>query len=82
MDKELNGHWSTQGEFEIASKLVEKTRDELVHGELPDFELADQLFSADPYDIDSIIILQTAAQERIKWLSAMLFFIGGKENDS
>jgi hypothetical protein len=65
------GHWDSEGGHEVAVEYVGKSRADLAHGELSDFLLANRVFMAGRGDLD-LIAWQTAAKERIRWLSAQL----------
>lgn len=70
------GHWDTTEGCRLAEEYSTKTRADLCHGELSDFALANAVFMADRFDLD-LIVWQTAAKERIRWLSAQLARAGG-----
>jgi hypothetical protein len=67
----VHGHWMTAEGREIAVDYASKGRADLCHGELSDFEVANAVFMADRFDL-SLIHWQTAAKERIRWLSVQL----------
>lgn len=67
----LPGHWDTEGGREIAAEYATKTRADLCHGDLSDFLVANRVFMASRNDLD-LINWQTAAKERIRWLSTQL----------
>ncbi len=65
------GHWSTPEGAEIAAKYMGLSRDDISCPQMTDFELANAIFMADRGSLE-LIGLQTAAKERIRWLSAQL----------
>ena len=65
------GHWDTPEGRELAERALTETRSQLTKGQLSDFALANAVFMANRYGLD-LIVYQTAAKERIRWLSAML----------
>jgi hypothetical protein len=65
------GHWSTDEGTAMANFYAAKNRDELAYGQKTDLELANAIFMADRNDL-ALIGLQTAAKERIRWLSVQL----------
>lgn len=67
----IAGHWSTDEGTEMANRYLGMTRDELGHGTKTDLELANAIFMVGR-DSLSLMGLQTAAKERIRWLSAQL----------
>lgn len=69
----LEGHWATSAGREMAMSYVSKDRDRsrLCMGHLTDFELANAIFMVSGHEFE-LIALQTAAKERIRWLSAQL----------
>lgn len=69
------GHWSTEEGTAMANAYATKTREELAFGQRTDLELANAIFMADRNDL-SLIGLQTAAKERIRWLSVQLALAG------
>lgn len=73
----IAGHWDTDEGAEMANRYVGLTREELAYGYHSDLKLANDIFMADRtassvYGDLSLISLQTAAKERIRWLSAQL----------
>ena len=70
-DRPIAGHWSTEEGTEMANRYAAKQRDDLAYGDKTDLELANAIFMVSRTDID-LIALQTAAKERIRWLSAQL----------
>ncbi len=69
--KPRSGYWNTI-EGAVMSQIYEaKSREDLCHGDKSDFELANRIFMAGRNDID-LIEWQTAAKERIRWLSVKL----------
>jgi Lar family restriction alleviation protein len=65
------GHWETLEGESLAREYVAKSRADLCKGELSDFNLANQQYLAGRADHD-LVVWQTAAKERIRWLSAQL----------
>jgi hypothetical protein len=74
----MNGHWNTPEGAEMAKRYFVLTRDDLVRGDVSDMELANSVFMAGRNDID-LGMWQTAAKERIRWLSAQLAAVSHKE---
>jgi len=70
-DRPIAGHWSTVEGTEMANRYAAKQRGDLAYGDKSDLELANAIFMASRNDLD-LIALQTAAKERIRWLSAQL----------
>lgn len=68
---EMSGHWDTDEGHEMATEYLGRSREELCHGELSDFALANRQYMASRDDLD-LLAWQTAAKERIRWLSAQL----------
>lgn len=69
------GHWETPEGRAIAVEYLGRDRGSLCHGEMADLVLANAVFMANRGDLD-LIHYQTAAKERIRWLSARLAAIG------
>jgi hypothetical protein len=67
----LEGHWETSDGREMAQRYASQERSQLCHGDMPDMALANAIYMADRNDLD-LIGWQTAAKERIRWLSAQL----------
>lgn len=71
-----SGHWETPEGREIAVDYLAKDRASLCMGELSDFHLANKQYMEDisvgTFTFQSAIAMQTAAKERIRWLSAQL----------
>lgn len=67
----LAGHWVTEAGRDMAVTYATISRASLCHGSMSDFELANRIFMASRTDLD-LIAWQTAAKERIRWLSAQL----------
>lgn len=65
------GHWGTVEGLHLAQEYADKTRAELTKGELSDLHLANRMYLAGREDLD-LIVWQTAAKERIRWLSVQL----------
>lgn len=65
------GYWLTEGGTEMANRYLEKRREDLAYGHRSDLELANDVYMADRNSLD-LLGLQTAAKERIRWLSAQL----------
>lgn len=72
----MPGHWDTPEGHEIAVDYLAKERGSLAMGDLSDFHLANKQYLEEiaigPVIIHSSIGVQTAAKERIRWLSAKL----------
>jgi hypothetical protein len=64
-------HWDTPGGAEMAREYLKKGRNELCKGEVSDLALANAVYLASRNDLN-LIVWQTAAKERIRWLSAQL----------
>ena len=69
--KPIPGHWSTDEGTEMANRYLEVPRERLALGQQTDLELANAIFMVGRGDLE-LIGLQTAAKERIRWLSAQL----------
>ena len=65
------GHWDTPDGAKMAAEYAGKSRADLTKGDVSDLALANAVFLASRYDLD-LIVWQTAAKERIRWLSAQL----------
>lgn len=72
----MPGHWDTDSGHEIAEEYLKKERTSLFMGDLSDFHLANKQYLEDisvgTVTFQSAIAVQTAAKERIRWLSAKL----------
>lgn len=67
----VKGHWSTDAGTEMANEYADMSREELAKGQMTDLELANAIYMADRNSLD-LIVWQTAAKERIRWLSVQL----------
>lgn len=67
----MPGHWDTPEGREMATEYLGMRREELTKGDMSDLLLANAQFLASRADLD-LIVYQTAAKERIRWLSAQL----------
>lgn len=65
------GHWDTAEGREIAVEYADKPRTWLTKGNVSDFALANAQFLVSRDSLE-LIHYQTAAKERIRWLSARL----------
>jgi len=65
------GHWETPAGAQMAADYLAKDRADLCIGHLPDMVIANGVFMASR-DNPDLIAWQTAAKERIRWLSAQL----------
>lgn len=65
------GHWESDAGHSIAIEYALKERADLCSGAMSDFELANRQFMAGRFDTD-LVAWQTAAKERIRWLSVKL----------
>jgi hypothetical protein len=74
------GHWRSGPGHMMAEEYVRLRREDLAKADMPDFELANAIFLADRNDLD-LIHWQTAAKERIRWLSAQLAALAEKQHD-
>lgn len=76
LPKAMAGHWETPEGREIAVDYLAKDRGSLCMGNLSDFHLANAQYLEDisvgTVTFQSAIGMQTAAKERIRWLSAQL----------
>lgn len=66
----LSGHWDSP-DAEMIAAYAGKTRGDLMHGNMTDFLLANRQYLAGRTDLD-LVAWQTAAKERIRWLSVQL----------
>lgn len=76
LPESLGGFWSTAEGREMALEYAGKTRKDLGKGDMTDFQLANGVYLASRDDLD-LIIYQTAAKERIRWLSVQLAIAQG-----
>lgn len=67
----LPGHWESAEGREMAEVYAELPRERLSYGAEPDLVLANMQYMASRNSLD-LVPLQTAAKERIRWLSAQL----------
>ena len=70
-DGPIPPHWSTDEGTEKANEYVTMSRSDLAMGDKTDFELANAVYLVGRESI-SLLSFQTAAKERIRWLSAQL----------
>lgn len=68
---DLPGHWSTQEGLYMAAEYAAKDRTDLAMGDRSDLQLANDQFLASRDSLD-LIHFQTAAKDRIRWLSVQL----------
>jgi hypothetical protein len=66
----VSEHW-TDPDPDMLKDYAARTRGSLMHGEMTDFALANRQFMAGRGDLD-LVSWQTAAKERIRWLSVQL----------
>jgi len=69
----MPGHWVSEEGRRIADEYFGRDRSHLVMGDMSDFQLANEQFLVDRYDLQ-LIAYQTAAKDRIRWLSAQLAY--------
>lgn len=67
----MDGHWSTSEGHAMALEYARWGRRDLGMPDVPDFALANAIFMVDRNSLD-LIVMQTAAKERIRWLSVQL----------
>jgi len=67
----LPGHWLTEDGHAKAREYATKPREWLALAEMPDYLLANAVFMVDRDSLE-LGIYQTAAKERIRWLSVKL----------
>ena len=67
----LPGHWETPDGHDMAMRYADGTRDSLALCNKTDLELANMVFMASRHDLN-LIVVQTAAKDRIRWLSVQL----------
>lgn len=65
------GHWDTPDGQEMADAYANMTRSDLAKSDMSDLALANRQYMADRSDLD-LLSWQTAAKERIRWLSVQL----------
>lgn len=65
------GHWVTDEGTDMANRYADMKREDLAFGHKSDLEMANAIYMADRHSLD-LLMLQTAAKERIRWLSAQL----------
>jgi hypothetical protein len=70
-DQPMPGHWDTSEGLSIANEYAGKSRADLMMGDRSDFSLANAQYLIDRNDL-RLIHFQTAAKERIRWLSVQL----------
>jgi len=70
------GHWDSEEGAAKAREYVKIGREQLAHGELSDLALANAIFMADRRS-PNLLPLQTAAKDRIRWLSVQLAIAQG-----
>ena len=71
LPKTMTGHWETPDGYEMAQQYVGRERSTIAKGDLSDLHVANAVFLADRNDLD-LIVWQTAAKQRIRWLSVQL----------
>jgi hypothetical protein len=71
MPETMPGHWDTAEGREMAINYAAKDRASLMMGDMSDFAFANAQFMSDRHDLDHLAY-QTAAKQRIRWLSAQL----------
>lgn len=79
LPKIVPGHWDTEEGREIALAYSDTDRSTLAKGELSDLVIANRVFLADRTDLD-LIAWQTAAKQRIRWLSVQLALARHRED--
>jgi len=67
----VQGHWNTPEGTDKANEYAEMSRDDLAMGNMSDLELANAQYLVSRDSI-SLLSYQTAAKERIRWLSVQL----------
>lgn len=67
----VSGHWSSDEGTEMANSYAVMKREDLAYGHKSDLEMANAIYMADRHSLD-LLMLQTAAKDRIRWLSAQL----------
>jgi hypothetical protein len=81
----LTGHWDTTGDREMAERYLKEGRHQLAKGDLSDMALANAQYLEDinvgTVTFQSAIAMQTAAKERIRWLSAHLALANANSRD-
>lgn len=71
-------HWSSDEGTEMANTYAAMSRDDLAYRQDTDFALANAIFMVSRHELE-LMALQTAAKERIRWLSAHLAIANQKE---
>jgi len=71
LSEDQPGHWSTAAGLAMAQDYAKLTRADLGSADLTDFALANEQYMAGRMDLN-LVPLQTAAKERIRWLSVQL----------
>lgn len=67
----LDGHWTTAEGREMAERYAAQPRSAIGFPDHTDFSLANAVYLADRNSLD-LTVMQTAAKDRIRWLSANL----------
>jgi len=67
----MPGHWDSSDGARMAREYVGLYREQLLKGDVSDLALANAQFLKGREDLD-LIVYQTAAKERIRWLSVQL----------
>lgn len=65
------GHWDTGEGRQIAERYAGKERRQLGYGQMSDFAFANAQYMVDRHAFE-LIVYQTAAKDRIRWLSVQL----------
>ena len=78
LPKTMPGHWDTPDGYEVAQQYIGRDRSAIGKGDLSDLHVANAVFLADRNDLD-LIVWQTAAKQRIRWLSVQLALAIGRE---
>lgn len=73
----VDGHWETDEGTDMANRYSGLERKDLAYGDKTDLELANAVYMVDRNSL-ALIGLQTAAKERIRWLSAQLALANAK----
>jgi len=74
------GHWETHEGLEKATEYATMTRKQLGYGDRSDFALANAQYLVSRDSLD-LLPMQTAAKERIRWLSVQLALAQQKLTD-
>ena len=77
LDPVAPGHWETPAGLAMAEEYAAMTREDLAKSAMSDFELANRQYLAGREDLD-LVAWQTAAKERIRWLSVQLAIAQGQ----